>query len=95
MKRMLIVLMVLFVAATGAWAQGSMTDGEVRKVDVAAGKLTLQHGEIKSLDMPPMTMVYRVKDTAMLTRLKAGDKVRFSAAKVDGQYTVMSIEVAK
>jgi uncharacterized cupredoxin-like copper-binding protein/Cu/Ag efflux protein CusF len=80
-------------AATPAMAE--MADGEVRKIDKAAGKLTLRHGEIKSLDMPPMTMVFAVKDKAVLERLKAGDKVRFKAVHEGGVYTVTQIEAAK
>jgi Cu/Ag efflux protein CusF len=56
-----------------------MSEGEVRKVDKAARKLTLKHGEIKNLDMPPMTMVFQVKDGAMLDALKVGDKIKFVA----------------
>jgi Cu/Ag efflux protein CusF len=66
----------------------------VRKIDKAQGKLTLRHGEIKSLDMPPMTMIFRVADPAMLDRVAVGDKVRFDAAKVDGNYTVTAITKA-
>ena len=66
--------------------------GEVRKVDVSAGKITLKHGEIKNLDMPPMTMVFTAKDPAMLDKVKAGDKVLFSAEKQGGQYVVTAIE---
>ena len=57
------------------------TDGEVRKIDMEAGKITLRHAEIKNLDMPGMTMVFAVKDKAMLEKLKAGDKVKFKAIK--------------
>lgn len=71
-----------------------MAEAEVRKVDTAAGKISLKHGEIKNLDMPPMTMVFQVKDPAFLTKVKAGDKVRFTASQVNGAYTVMSIEAA-
>jgi uncharacterized cupredoxin-like copper-binding protein/Cu/Ag efflux protein CusF len=70
-----------------------MTEAEVRKVDMAAGKVTLRHGEIKNLDMPPMTMVFQVKDRAFLSGLKAGDRVNFTADKVKGAYTVLTIEV--
>jgi len=70
----------------------AMTEGEVRKVDKEAKKITLKHGEIKNLGMPGMTMVFRVKDEAMLDKVNAGDKVRFAAEKVDGTLTVMSIE---
>lgn len=74
---------------------GAMTDGEVRKVDKDAKKITLKHGEIRNPDMPPMIMVFQVKDAAMLEAVKAGDKVRFSADKVGGAYTVTSIEKAQ
>jgi Cu(I)/Ag(I) efflux system protein CusF len=68
---------------------------EVRKVDKAAAKLTLKHGEIKHLDMPPMTMVFQVRDKALLDTVKAGDKVRFRAAQEGGQYVVTAIEVVR
>jgi Cu/Ag efflux protein CusF len=83
---------LLALAALAAQAQS--IDGEVRKIDKAQGKITLKHGEIKNLDMPPMTMVFRVKDPGMLERVAVGDKVRFDAAKVDGQYTVTAIAKA-
>jgi Cu/Ag efflux protein CusF len=70
----------------------SPTEAEVRKVDTAAGKVTLKHGEIKNLGMPPMTMVFQARDPVLLAKVKAGDKVRFTADKVNGTYTVMSIE---
>jgi Cu/Ag efflux protein CusF len=72
-----------------------MTDGEVRKVDKGAGKLTLKHGPIPNLDMPDMTMVFRVKEPTMLDQVKVGDKVRFAADKVGGQFTVVRIEPVK
>ena len=80
-------------AVSGASAS-SMEDGEVRKVDREQGKVTLKHGPIPNLDMPDMTMVFRVQEPAMLDRVKAGDKVRFSAQKVGGQYTVVRLEAA-
>ncbi len=67
----------------------------VRKVDPAAGKITLRHGAIPGMGMGAMTMVYAVKDKAMLDGLKAGDKVRFAAEKVDGSYIVTRIEKAE
>ena len=73
----------------------AMTDAEVRKVDKDAKKITLKHGEIKSLGMPAMTMVFQVKDAALLDSAKAGDKVKFRAEKVAGGYVVTAIEVAK
>ena len=78
------------LAAT-AWAQAT-SEAEVRKVDRSAGKITLKHGEIRNLDMPPMTMVFTAKDPALLDKVKAGDKVTFSAEKQGGQYVVTAIE---
>ena len=71
------------------------TDGEVRRIDKAGGRITLRHSEIKSLDMPPMTMVFRVRDPALLDGLKVGDKIRFTAENVGGNNTVTSIEAAR
>jgi Cu/Ag efflux protein CusF len=73
----------------------TLADGEVRKVDKDAGKITLKHGPIKSLDMPPMTMVFQVKDRAFLEKVKAGDKVKFTAEEKAGAYVVTSIDAAK
>lgn len=83
----------LFCLAAGLSlsALAQTVEGEVRKVDKDQGKLTLRHGEIKNLDMPAMTMVFRVKDVKMLDNLNVGDKVRFDAQKVDGQYTVTAL----
>ena len=78
-----------------AIADKHLADAEVRKVDKEARKITLKHGEIRNLDMPPMTMVFQVKDPAVLDKVKQGDKVKFSAEKVNGAYTVTSIEPAK
>ena len=72
-----------------------MTDAEVRKIDMEGGKITLKHADIKSLDMPAMTMVFVVKDKAMLDKLKTGDKVRFKAINDAGKFTVTEIEPAK
>ncbi|MBC7954932.1 MAG: copper-binding protein [Cytophagales bacterium] len=71
------------------------TDGEVRKVDMDAKKITLKHAEIKNLGMPGMTMVFQVKDPAMLEKVKAGDKVRFTAEKINGAFTVTTLDAAK
>ena len=81
--------------ATSAAAETTGTtksEAEVRKVDVSAGKITLKHGEIKNLDMPPMSMVFQVIDPALLNQVKAGDKVRFTADKINGAYTVLTLE---
>lgn len=73
---------------------GSLTDGEVRKIDLEAGKVTLKHAEIKSLDMPAMTMVFAVKDKALLDKLKAGDKIRFKVVDDGGKLTLTEIQPA-
>ena len=73
----------------------ALTDGEIRRVDKEAKKLTIRHGPIQNLDMPGMTMVFQVKDPAMLDQVKAGDKIKFSAEKVGGAFTVTRIEPAK
>lgn len=75
--------------------QSALVDGEVRKVDLDAKKITLRHGAIPNLEMPPMTMVFQVKDPALLGQFKAGDKVRFSAEKSGGAYTVTRMETVK
>ncbi len=77
-----------------AQAAGDMSEAEVRKVDKDAKKLTLKHGEIKNLDMPGMTMVFAVKDPGMVDKVKAGDKVKFKAEKINGTFTVTAIEPA-
>ena len=69
-----------------------MTDAEVRKIDLEAGKITLKHADIKSLDMPAMTMVFVVKDKAMIDKLKTGDKVKFKAINDGGKLTVTEIQ---
>jgi Cu(I)/Ag(I) efflux system periplasmic protein CusF len=88
----------IFAAAAatslGALAQ-SLADGEVRKIDKENRKITLKHGEIKSLDMPPMTMVFQVNDAALLDKVKPGDKVQFNAVDQGGKLTVTEIKPAK
>ena len=76
----------------GSRAQTPLSDGEVRKVDKEQGKVTLRHGPIQSLEMPGMTMVFKVADPKMLDKVKEGDKVRFSADRVGGAITVTHIE---
>jgi Cu/Ag efflux protein CusF len=82
-------------AKAQASSASTMTDGEIRKVDKDAGKLTIKHGPIPNLEMPNMTMVFRVKDPAMLEQVKAGDKVKFAADRVNGTITITRLEVAK
>ena len=78
-----------------ASAVSDTADGEIRKVDKASGKMTIKHGELKNLGMGAMTMVFRAKDAAMLDKVKAGDKVRFTVESANGAMTVTSIEVVQ
>ena len=68
--------------------------GEVMKLDKEQLRITLKHGEIKNLDMPPMTMVFRVKDRQLVQDLAVGDRVRFAAERIDGNYTVTALSKA-
>lgn len=81
--------------AVDAHHANEMVDAEVKKVNKSAGKLTLKHGPLKNLGMPAMTMVFRVKDAVMLDQVKAGDKVKFFAEKINGAYTVVEFQSAK
>jgi Cu/Ag efflux protein CusF len=76
-------------------ASAPISDGEVRKVDKEAGKITIKHGPLANLDMPGMTMVFRVKDPAMLDRVKEGDKIKFVADRMNGSLTVIQMEPSK
>ncbi len=91
-----ITSLILTVLGTAAFAQAALqpTDAEVRKIDRDSGRITLKHGEIKNLDMPPMTMVFQAQDKAALDKFKVGDKVRFTADKVNGTYTVLTLIAA-
>ena len=93
--RMMVAASLAIAATTAAIAQNAIS-GEVRKIDEGAGKITLKHGAAKSLGMDePMTMVYRVKDPAMLQQVKVGDKVEFEAEEAASGYTVTKMQKAK
>jgi Cu/Ag efflux protein CusF len=79
----------LALASLAAHAQAY--DGEVMKIDKAQNRITLKHGELKALDMPPMTMVFRLRDAKQIDGLNVGDRVKFDADKVGGAYTVTAI----
>jgi Cu/Ag efflux protein CusF len=85
---------VLALATGSARAQQPTAMGEVTKIDKAAGRVSIKHGEIKHLDMPPMTMAYRVKDPRLLDGLAVGNRISFTAERVNGQYTVTGITKA-
>jgi Cu/Ag efflux protein CusF len=91
---MMIALLAL-APISGANAQ-ALVDGTVTKIDPSASKITLKHGPMKKFDMDDgMTMVFRVQDAAMLKQVKVGDKVKFDADKINGQFTVTKIEKSK
>ena len=83
-------------AAPAASAQAqSLSEGVVRKVDKDSGKLTIKHGPLENLGMPGMTMVFHVKDPAMLDEVKEGDSIRFRAEQVNGALTVTQLQAAR
>lgn len=81
-------------APAGGAADGEMTEGEVRKVDAENGRLTIRHGEIKNLGMPPMTMVFQVRDKSWLEGVQPGSRIRFQAVEEGGKYVVTALEPA-
>ena len=105
MKHLIAIMISLFVGYAGVVlaqpnsTQGAaptpapvaLTDGVVRKVDKNGQRITIRHAEIKSMDMPPMTMVFRVKDPALLAKLKPGDRIRFAAESIGGLLTVTNV----
>jgi Cu(I)/Ag(I) efflux system protein CusF len=95
LRAIIVALSLAFawLTATGFPALADMTDGLVVKVDQPAQKITIKHGPMKKFDMDEgMTMVYRVQDPAMLKAVKAGDKIKFDAERINGQFTVTKLE---
>jgi Cu(I)/Ag(I) efflux system protein CusF len=91
-----VLALALSAGLQSAFAQSTLIDGQVTKIDPSAGKLTIKHGPAKKLGMDEgMTMVYKAQDPAMLSAVKAGDKIKFDADQINGQYTVTKIEKAK
>ena len=97
MRKSMIMLAALAGVALGATAAiAQMVDGEVTKVDESAGKITIKHGPMKKFDMEDgMTMVFRANDPAILKQVKAGDKIKFEAERVDGQITITKMQKSK
>ena len=88
---------ILLLNPSLAWAQSDeFVNGQITKIDEAAGKITIKHGPIKKFDMDEgMTMAWRAQDPAMLKQVKAGDRIKFEPDRVNGQFTVKKIEKAK
>jgi len=101
MKRIALALIAASISLSAALAddahhkKGALADGEIRKVDKDAKKITIKHGPMPDLDMPAMTMVFQVMDPALLDKVKAGDKIRFRAEKLGGAFTVTGMEPAR
>lgn len=92
----LLLALGLVAGASAVWAQTPLADGQVVKIDPAAGTITIRHGPLKQFGMDEgMTMVYRAADPAMLTAVKPGDKIKFAPDRINGQFTVTKIEKAK
>jgi Cu(I)/Ag(I) efflux system periplasmic protein CusF len=92
----LVFSLSLSLGSQGAVAQSDLINGQVMKIDQSAGKITIKHGPAKRLGMETgMTMVYKAQDPAMLKAVKVGNKIKFDAEQVNGQYTVTKIEMAK
>jgi len=102
MKRLISLLAALAIAAPlcaepvipPAAQASAMSEGVVRKIDTANARITLRHGPLANLDMPPMTMVFRVQPPELLNAVKVGDTVKFHADKINGAYTVTAIQPA-
>ncbi|NLY25952.1 MAG: copper-binding protein [Alcaligenaceae bacterium] len=84
------VVVVASIQSVAAYAQEANAAGEVRRIDAQAGKVTITQGEIPALQLPAMSLVYRI-DPALLKDLKPGDKVRFTARRENGQYVIIRI----
>ena len=80
---------------TEAAQSASLTDGEIKKVDLDNGKVTIKHGEIKHMDMPGMTMVFSVKEKALLDKVEAGQKIQFIVTQDNGRMIVTEIKIEK
>ena len=94
--RMTVLIVGLLAAPLVALAQSTTTDGLVIKIAQAAGKITIKHGPLKQFEMDEgMTMVYRADDPAVLKNIRVGDKIKFVADRVNGQFTVTRIEKAR
>ncbi|NQW67444.1 MAG: copper-binding protein [Burkholderiales bacterium] len=96
-KHLFSLFLVIFVAcfaAVHAQEKHNMADGEIKKVNRENKKMTIKHGDIKSLDMPGMTMVFQIRDISLFETFKAGDKVKFVAEKLDGAFVVTNMQLA-
>lgn len=73
-------------------SSNALTEAEVKKVDAATGMVTLKHGALENVGMPPMTMAFKAKDAAMVKQVHEGDKVKVRVENVDGTLTIVKLE---
>lgn len=93
MKFSAVAFAAILLASAASFAQTGRTEGDIRKIDPETGKITLRHGPIEGeLEMPAMSMVFQVRDAALLNRLKVGDKVAATISKEDGVFYILSAE---
>lgn len=92
-KLMQFVLAAVFATGISTAAIAvEYTKGVVKKVDLSAGKVTIAHEELKNLDMPAMTMVFRAEDAGILEKIKEGDQIEFVADRVKGKITIIELK---
>lgn len=96
-SRTILAVFALFVSVSGSFAQEALIKGEIKRIDEAAGKISIKHGPIKKFDMDEdgMTMVFHVRDLALLKKFKVGDKVRFDAEHETAGFTIIKLEKSK
>ena len=96
-SRLVLAGIALFVGVSGALAQEASIKGEIKRIDEAAGKISIKHGPIKKFDMDEdgMTMVFHVQDPAMLKQVKVGDKVLFDAENEAAGFTITKMEKSR
>jgi Cu/Ag efflux protein CusF len=94
MRKLVVAILISSCAwlSLGYGKNADMAEGQITKIDKAAKKVTIRHGEIKNLNMPPMRMVFQVRDPALLEKIKPDQKVKFSAIEEKGVYIVTAIE---
>ncbi len=83
------------MASTKGEQATDVTEGEVRKVNLDTGKVTIQHGDIRNLGMPAMTMAFPVKTASLLDNLEAGDKIKFKVLKENGKLVITELQKNK
>ena len=92
-KKTIVALAVAGLSLSAAYAETHLAQGEITKIDAKQGKMTVRHGPIPSLDMTEgMTMVFRVKEKAMLEAVKPGDKIEFDVERLNGALTITVLE---